>query len=171
MDASRYFTKSRIDDPGTQLVVSWIPELSESELDAQLVQLGRTQINTKIREYLPDRLAHSIITRAGVDPATPGHAITRDQRKSLIRELTSCEVHIESDRGFTHAEVTAGGIPIDEVSRKTYESKKCENVWLIGEILDVDGRIGGFNFQWAWATGHIAGREIAKRVHNSDRSL
>ena len=61
------------------------------------------------------------------------------------------------DRGFDYAEVTAGGVPLEEIDLRTMESRRCKNLYLCGEILDVDGRIGGFNFQWAWASGRLAG--------------
>ena len=62
------------------------------------------------------------------------------------------------DRGFDYAEVTAGGVPLDEVDLATMESRIVPRLHLCGEILDVDGRIGGFNFQWAWSSGVVAGR-------------
>jgi hypothetical protein len=65
---------------------------------------------------------------------------------------------VATDRGWNHAEVTAGGIPLEEINYRTMESKSVPGLYLIGEMLDCDGRIGGFNFQWAWATGYVAGR-------------
>jgi predicted flavoprotein YhiN len=62
------------------------------------------------------------------------------------------------ERGWNYAEVTAGGVPLEEVNFRTMESKLVSGLYLVGEILDCDGRIGGFNFQWAWATGNLAGR-------------
>jgi predicted flavoprotein YhiN len=67
-------------------------------------------------------------------------------------------------RGWNYAEVTAGGVPLNEVDYRTMESRKCSGLYLAGEILDCDGRIGGFNFQWAWATGFLAGRAAAKAL-------
>ena len=62
-----------------------------------------------------------------------------------------------SDRGYNYAEVTAGGVPLTELNLKTMASRNCEGLFLAGEICDVDGRIGGYNFQWAWSSGYIAG--------------
>ena len=62
------------------------------------------------------------------------------------------------------AEATAGGVPLDEVQLETMESRKCPGLYLAGEVLDVDGRIGGFNFQWAWSSGFVAGSAVAKSV-------
>ena len=66
---------------------------------------------------------------------------------------------VTGNRGFTYAEVTAGGVPLSELHLDTMESRRCPGLHLCGEICDVDGRIGGFNFQWAWASGYVAGTE------------
>jgi predicted flavoprotein YhiN len=82
----------------------------------------------------------------------------------LVDVLVATPLPIEGDRGFTHAEVTAGGVPIEEVDLGTMESLRCPGLSLCGELLDVDGRIGGFNFQWAWATGWIAGQSAMRAI-------
>jgi predicted flavoprotein YhiN len=66
------------------------------------------------------------------------------------------------DRGFDHAEVTAGGVPLAELRLETMESRRCPGLFLCGEICDVDGRIGGFNFQWAWSSGYVVGVSLAR---------
>ena len=68
---------------------------------------------------------------------------------------------ITGSRGFDYAEVTAGGVPLTEIELKRMASRVCPGLYLCGEILDVDGRIGGFNFQWAWASGYVAGLSAA----------
>jgi predicted flavoprotein YhiN len=87
--------------------------------------------------------------------------MTREQRKALFRALLYQELPVTGDRGFTHAEATAGGIPLDQVRLEAMESRFSPGLHLCGELLDVDGRIGGFNFQWAWASGTVAGRAVA----------
>ena len=64
--------------------------------------------------------------------------------------------------GTIDTEVTSGGVPLEEVNPKTMESRLAKGLYFVGEILDVDGRIGGFNFQWAWATGKVAGRAVSR---------
>ena len=76
----------------------------------------------------------------------------------MVATLTRLPLPVATDRGWNHAEVTAGGIPLEEINYRTMESKSVPGLYLIGEMLDCDGRIGGFNFQWAWATGYVAGR-------------
>jgi predicted flavoprotein YhiN len=75
---------------------------------------------------------------------------------------------VTGDRGFDHAEVTAGGVPLAEIRLETMESRVCRGLHVCGEICDVDGRIGGFNFQWAWASGYVAGISAGRAVSTSD---
>ena len=69
---------------------------------------------------------------------------------------------VTGDRGFTHAEVTAGGVPLAEIQLATMASRIVPGLHLCGEICDVDGRIGGYNFQWAWASGYVAGVGVGR---------
>ena len=66
-------------------------------------------------------------------------------------------------RGYTHAEATAGGVALDEVDPATMQSRRTPGLYLVGEILDVDGRLGGFNFQWAWSSARVAAEALARR--------
>jgi hypothetical protein len=75
--------------------------------------------------------------------------------------LTELVLPVERDRGWDFAEVTAGGVPLAEVDYRSMASRACPGLFLAGEILDCEGRIGGFNFQWAWSTAALAGRAAA----------
>jgi predicted flavoprotein YhiN len=90
--------------------------------------------------------------------------LLRKDRDRLIEALSRFRFPVEHDRGWNYAEVTAGGVPLEEINYRTMESKLTPGLYLIGEILDCDGRIGGFNFQWAWATGWLAGHAVAKNM-------
>ena len=110
------------------------------------------------QERLPERLARALCAEAGVDPATPGHRLTREDRRALARAATAeLTVPVDGDRGFDFAEVTAGGVPLRELRPRRRWSRAAARPFVCGEICDVDGRIGGFNFQWAWASGYVAG--------------
>lgn len=164
LDISRSYLDAKYEDPDAMLIINWFGDVHYDELDRQLQQLGKRTVAGWLREQLPERLSRALCDQAGVDPACAGHALTREQRRSLIRVVSECSIRIERDRGFTFAEVTAGGVPLSEVSTSTMSSRVREHLWVIGEILDVDGRIGGFNFQWAWASGTVAGRSIASSL-------
>ena len=157
LDMSRYHIDAQLDDPGSALTINWLPELTTEQLDRALQDLGRASPLHFLRTHLPERLARALCHDAGVEPTTPGNELSRSQRKALARTCTRLPLPITGNRGYNYAEVTAGGIPLSEVRLDTMESRVCPGLYLCGEICDVDGRIGGFNFQWAWASGYIAG--------------
>jgi predicted flavoprotein YhiN len=76
---------------------------------------------------------------------------------------------VTGHRGFAHAEVTAGGVPLSELRLETMESRVRPGLFLCGEVCDVDGRIGGYNFQWAWSSGHVAGLGAARSLVSGSR--
>ena len=82
----------------------------------------------------------------------------------LMHALLNCPLDVTGVVGYKKAEVTAGGIDLNEVKAATMESKIVPGLYFAGEIMDIDGRIGGFNFQWAWSTGTIAGRSVVKNL-------
>jgi predicted Rossmann fold flavoprotein len=165
LDMSRYYTDAVRDDARAQLVMCWLPGQTLEGVDAALSKLGRgTPVKWLQGMGLPERVTRSLCEGAGVDPTAPGHALTREARRALATLIVQTPLPITGDRGFTYAEVTAGGVPLSEVHLDTMESRVCPGLHLCGEILDVDGRIGGFNFQWAWASGYVAGQSAAKAV-------
>ena len=161
MDASRYLTAARIEDRNAALHIVWLPGETFESVDAALQALGQRTPLAYLKDRLPERLARALCEQANIDPTMPGSQLHRDARRALAHLLAGTPIDIAGDRGFTHAEVTAGGVPLSEINPATMASRMCENLWLAGEVLDVDGRIGGFNFQWAWASGFIAGRSAA----------
>jgi len=163
LDASRHFLAARQADPQTRFVVAFLPDASAENLALELAALGRRSLGRWLAEKLPDRLADALIASAGLDPAGNALRLKREERQALLRALLEQEIPISGDRGFVHAEATAGGIPLGELRLETMESRVCPGLHLCGEILDVDGRIGGFNFQWAWASGTVAGRGAATK--------
>ena len=87
-------------------------------------------------------------------------SLTRENRRRLVHALIAWPLPVTDTRGYNYAELTAGGVDLDEIDPATMQSRVCPGLFLIGEILDVDGRIGGFNFQWAWASARAAARGI-----------
>lgn len=153
MDMSRYFLEVR----GRVLVVNWLPAQTREGLDGELLRLGARSVGRFLGERLPERLAAALCAEAGVEGVTPGHSLTREQRRAVAGAVCEMPLPVTGDRGFTYAEATAGGVPLSEIHLETMESRVCLGLHLCGEICDVDGRIGGFNFQWAWASGFVAG--------------
>lgn len=161
LDVSRFVLHLRREDADARLVIAWLPDADPAEVDAHLRALGRSTVRTWLRARLPERLADALLTDAGATPGTTGASLTRELRRALVDRLTHDVIPVTGDRGWAHAEVTAGGVPLREIELATMHSRIVPGLHLCGEICDVDGRIGGFNFQWAWASGCTAGRGAA----------
>ena len=94
----------------------------------------------------------------------PLHRLTREARREVVRALTALPLPVEGTEGYRTAEVTAGGVALEEVDPGSGASRLVPGLFLAGEILDATGPIGGFNFQWAWATGKTAGEGAARSL-------
>ncbi len=160
LDISRYWIDAQLDDRASTLVINWWPTETVASFEAQLLNLGKQAPITLLRRGLPERLARVLCVEAAIDPSAPGHSLTREQRKALVRTVLEWPLPITGNRGFTYAEVTAGGIPLHEIDLKTMAARVCPGLHLCGEICDVDGQIGGYNFQWAWSSGYVAGISV-----------
>jgi len=168
MDASRYLELDAGNERGGSgrvMTINWLVDATFEEVNGVLRDLGKRAVVSALRDrLLPDRLAHALCRSAGVDPQTPGTQLSKEPRRRLAHALVGTAVDVSGDRGWHHAETTAGGVPMSEVDPKTMASRVVPGLSVVGEVLDVDGRIGGFNFQWAWATGAIAGSALAQGV-------
>ena len=149
-----------MDDPDTALVINWLPDKNSEQVERELQAWGRGTLLKYLSPLLPERLLRVLCDQAGVQPGTAADQLTRDQRKSLIRTLTQLPLPITGNRGYNYAEVTAGGVPLTEIHLDSMQSRVCPGLFLCGEICDVDGRIGGYNFQWAWSSGYAVGVSI-----------
>lgn len=145
--------------------------LEPSHLESWQQRLGRAgskTVYTVVREVLPRRLADALVAAAGLPDAggdTRASELGKEARKRLLAILTACSLPVSGSEGYRTAEVTTGGVNLDEVSSKTLQSRRCQGLYLAGEMLDVTGRLGGFNFLWAWASGRKAGLAAAADAH------
>lgn len=161
LDLSRHVLRGRLEQPAEpHRVLFGLPDFATPQAaDAWILEQAkaapRRQVATVLGLVAPERLARALA--AGVAEAPVGQ-LPRDARTELARRLSALPLPVTGDRGYTFAETTAGGVDLREVNVATMESRIVPAMHLCGELLDVDGRIGGFNFQWAWATGYLAGR-------------
>ena len=117
---------------------------------------------TAVAAHVPQRLAEALVHEAQIAPSRTCTQIRRDERERLLACLTSFPLPWTGDEGYRTAEVTGGGVALDEVHRATLESKRAPGLYLCGELLDAFGPIGGHNFNWAWSTGWMAGLGAAR---------
>ncbi|MBX9657242.1 MAG: NAD(P)/FAD-dependent oxidoreductase [Nitrospiraceae bacterium] len=161
MDASRFWCLAREREEPAEVYGNFLPGQTQEQVRQWFMEQARDHprrsLVKTLAQRLPERFAESLIQYAGCDGQTVSAQLPRKDRDCLLSLLTKFPIPIAQDRGWNYAEVTAGGVPLEEINFRTMESKLVPGLYLIGEILNCDGRIGGFNFQWAWATGHLAG--------------
>ena len=167
MDASRWWTLASERRQPVSLYGNFLPGRSGEQVrDWIRLQAAAHPERSLVRTMataLPERFAAALCERFACDPQKAMGQVPRTDRNRLHEALTHCRFPIVRDRGWNFAEVTAGGVPLEEINFRTMESKRTPGLYLVGEILDCDGRIGGFNFQWAWSTGFVAGRAVVMR--------
>ena len=115
-------------------------------------------------DFFPERLAEAILKKCRLSQKLVLNQWTREARELLIREIYHQVLPVSGVYGYDKAEVTAGGVSWQDVDPKTLESRISSGLFFAGEILDVDGRIGGFNFQWAWSSGVAAAEGVARKL-------
>ena len=168
LNMSRHWHRMRLDGASVDVMVNLVPGESFESLEAwwleQERERPRAQVATIVAMRVPSAVADAWLGVAGVGSDVTMAHLPRDDRRRLIHALVETPVMVVDSRGYGYAEVTAGGIPLDEIDPATMQSRVCPGVFLVGEILDVDGRLGGFNFQWAWSSGWVAGHAIARAL-------
>jgi predicted Rossmann fold flavoprotein len=156
---------SRHDKPRTlQLELDFLPTKSEAEIDEFLrnesLNQGKKLLAVVMSEILPRRLCDSLLGVAGQALDRKATGLSKQDRSKLVELIKRNRIPVTGTLGFEKAEVTTGGVSLDEVDSRTMQSKLCPNLYLAGEVLDLDGPIGGYNFQAAWSTGWLAGKSI-----------
>ncbi len=148
------------------LLIDWTPELKHDTLKSELLQTksiyaAKLVVNESPTE-LPRNLWKALVEKAGINPETRWAGLTTQLLQRLLEELKNGAFEIQGKSQYKEEFVTCGGINLKEVNFKTMESKICQHLYFAGEILDIDGVTGGFNFQNAWTTAWLAGRAAAE---------
>lgn len=174
MNASRHWHRARLEGCAVCVGLGFVPEHTFETLEAALLNLAASQPRSHLHNALqalqaptaaiPERVLAALLDRLGLGRGIAMAHMTREDRRRLVHALLDWPLPIRDSRGYNYAEATAGGVPLDEIDARTMESRRSPGLFLVGEILDVDGRIGGFNFQWAWSSGFVAGRAIAEAL-------
>lgn len=147
-----------------ELKIDFKPALSNEVLDKRIQQdfqeFNNKMFKNSLDNLLPKKLIAVIIQLSKIDPNKKVNTITKTERKILLELLKTFSLNVKKIGGFEKAIVTAGGVDLKEVDPKTMRSKLVDNLYLAGEVLDLDGPTGGFNLQVAWSTGFVAGDSI-----------
>ena len=142
--------------------VNWLGNTNEHELreifDNVLKEVGNRQIGNKNPFELPTRLWEYLVTKSSISLSKPWRDLPKKELNRLINTLFNDTYEIRGKTTFKEEFVTAGGVALDDIDPDTMKSKVCPNLYFAGEVMDIDGITGGFNFQAAWTTGFIAGK-------------
>jgi len=152
-------------EPGTPLRIDLAPGGALAERLLAAKRDSRRQLGNELADMLPRRLADAWLAQR---PGWSGRAMpdTRDQDlRTLAESLQSWQLVPSGTEGYRKAEVTLGGVDTRELSSQTLESRRLPGLYFIGEVVDVTGWLGGYNFQWAWASAAACGRALAESAH------
>lgn len=167
LNASRHWERAQVDGRAAAVTVNFCSGAPFEVVDDRWQRLALTRPKATVRNTLaaatPASFADALLRGLHIDGACQLAHFSREDRRRLAHALTAWALPVVGSRGYNFAEVTAGGVALTEVDPSTMESRVCPGLYLVGEILDVDGRIGGFNFQWAWSTARAAGTALARR--------
>jgi predicted Rossmann fold flavoprotein len=163
LDVSRAVS-GREPPSGLLLEMDLLPVLKEAELDDHLrresTASGKRQLVSVLPEQVPRRLGETLLALAGMPVDRRAAGLSRGERAALVKAVKRLAVPVTGTLGFKKAEVTAGGVALDEVDSRSLRSKRVPELFVAGEVLDLDGPIGGYNFQAAFSTGWLAGASV-----------
>ena len=163
LDMSKVITR-HANPQSLQIEIDFLPTLAERDLDEYLrsesIISGKKQLNVVLSEHLPRRLCESLLSLLDQPVDRKAAGLSKADRTGLVSLVKRMPLPVRGTLGFEKAEVTTGGVCLVEVDSRTMESKLQKGLYLAGEILDLDGPIGGYNFQAAWSTGWLAGEKV-----------
>ena len=129
-------------------------------LAQELAKGGRRRAGSLLDPWLPHRVGETAVVLSGTAPELPVGEFSKAQRRRLVQTAKRLDIPVAGTMGFRKAEVTAGGVSLDEVDSRTMQSKIVPNLFFAGELLDLNGPEGGYNFQAAFSTGWLAGENV-----------
>jgi len=167
LNASRFWNRARLEGGSARITANLLPGRDFASAERELLGFAdrqpRAHVATALHRWLPARVAEAVLAETDVPAGQVIGQLARERRRELLHALLAWPLQVERTRGYNYAEVTAGGVPLDEIDPSTMESRRCPGLFLVGEMLDVDGRIGGFNFQWAWSSAAVAAADLVRR--------
>jgi len=166
LDLSRHWLRARLEARAAEATANLTPDHGFESLEdfwlEQARHRPRAMLGTILATLIPTAVAEGLLAELGTKASTTLASLTRDERRRVSHALTAWPIPIVESRGYNFAEATAGGVDLQEIDAGTMESRRCPGLYLVGEMLDVDGRLGGFNFQWAWSSAAVAARGLTR---------
>lgn len=149
-------------EEGKKVSLHILPSTGTETLDARKERLGYKSLKQFFVGLYHEKYVKAALERAKINKNVRASELDTAQWRRLCKELQSMAFSISKTNGFEHAQVCSGGVWLEDLEERTLESKKVRQLYFAGEILDVDGACGGYNLQWAWTSGYVAGLHAAK---------
>ncbi len=167
LQLSRFIAKALDKGEQVQLRLDLLPGISKAGLkellDRRIRQNPAKTTEEMMIGLLNHKLSYAIIKEAGMDPCKKADMITSQEINKLVTNIKEFRMRIQGTNSFEHAQVCAGGVSTSEIYEDTMESKLIKGLYPVGELVDVDGTCGGYNLQWAWSSGYLAGTSAGRK--------
>lgn len=160
LDISRAVNSALIDGRKPSIIIDFFPGLNEDDFAEKLNMLLKDKNRgtaLSLTGILRHRMCEVLLSLSGIDPSAPAGRLDRNDRENIVSCLKALRLEPGEPRSFREAVVAAGGVDVDEINPSNMESKIIKNLYITGELLDIDGDSGGYNLQFAWSTGAVAG--------------
>lgn len=165
LDLSRHWLRAGVEQRPATVTANLLGGERFEAAERRLLDAARLQPRASLQSVLaalvPASVAAALLEQAQVAGSVRLADLPRAPRRALVHALTALPLAVRDSRGYNYAEATAGGVSLDDIDPQTMASKRCPGLYLVGEMLDVDGRLGGFNFQWAWSSARTAAEALA----------
>ena len=165
LDLSQKASLALMEYQSVRIGINLLPSFDRQKLSNQITQLTQAvpthSITTMLSGLISSKMVPLLLETAKIDPLTPSGTLSVKTVKKIAHTLQEWRFEISDTHGFKHAEVSGGGISTEQIDEKTMESKLVKGLYFAGEVIDIVGRRGGFNFNFAWASGALAGKSMA----------
>jgi len=166
LDISQKASLALLQKQPVSIVLNLLPRYTNDELEGVLNQLitsiPKQPITNVLSGLLPTKTILPLLEALGISPQTHAVSVSTKELKALTHVIQNWKFIVSDTHGFKHAEVSGGGVDTSQVNPKTMESLLVKGLYFAGEVLDIVGKRGGYNFNFAWASGMIAGKEMGK---------
>lgn len=166
LDISREASEAILNYSAVDIILNLLPKYSHQKLSNHFstlsISMPQSSVVNVLHALLPLKITKTILDVLNISTDTKLEALNMKDFKRIANQCLNWKLEVSDTHGFRHAEVAGGGVDVNEINPKTMESKKQKNLYFTGEVLDVVGRRGGYNFAWAWASGYACAKDISK---------
>ena len=167
LDISQKASESLMNYQAVDISINLLPRYTAQKLSAYFMKKKDSNPNLSLLDalhgLLPFKISKTILEELQLSNATLSSGLNTKLSKKIANQILNWKFEVKDTHGFRHAEVAGGGVDTSEINPKTMESSKQKNLYFTGEVLDVVGRRGGFNFAWAWASAYACAQDLRKK--------